>query len=459
MTVGVLGISYGSRFACIADSLSRSGHGVKLFIVGKQGNPYNIKKAEETGGKHIIIPDLNARDITKFAKKHENEIEFGVVGPEAPAMNGIRDRIEKETKIKMICPTAEYFIERSKVEQRKLLEKIAPSANPKFKVFDPKDHGSKSEVKKDVYKWLDEVGDEVAVKPDAPATGKGVGVWGDHFTSRESMFENFLSPNFEKGAVIVEEKVEGEEFSLQFVSDGEHLVPTPSVRDYKRAFDWDLGPNTGGMGSYKDKGNLLPFMKESDWKESLEIGEKIHEGLKKTRKNPGVRGNLYMAYIITKNGVKVLEINSRWGDPEVMNVLPVLKDDFVDVCFKILEGNLRKLNFEDKATVVTYAVPPGYGGNTSYSGPKKVNLGHAEKLKEKYRDNLKIYPGAMELKDGETYTLKSRAVAVVGISNTLKEAREISMEGIRKIDGPLRHRGDIALQEHIDRSKKHVGVL
>jgi len=337
-----------------------------------------------------------------------------------------------------------------------LIEEIVPSANPRFKIFDPSDYDSKTEVKKEVYKWLDEIGNEVAVKPDAPATGKGVGVWGDHFASRESLLENYFLPNFEKGPVIVEEKLEGEEFSLQFVSDGAHLVSTPAVRDYKRAFDWDLGPNTGGMGSYKDRGDLLPFMKESGWRESLKIGERIHDGLKKSEKNLGVRGNLYMAYMITKSGVKVLEINSRWGDPEVMNVLPILKDDFVDVCFKILDGNLRKLDFEDKATVVTYAVPLEYGGYASYSGPKRVDLSQAEKLKEKYGDNLRIYPGAMELRNGVAHVLRSRAVAVVGISNTLEGAREISMEGIRKVDGPLRHREDIALPEYINRSKKHM---
>ncbi len=459
MTIGVLGISYGSRFACMADLLTRSGHKVKLFIADKQRNPFNVKKAEETGGEHVVIPDLNVEDITKFAKKHEHEIEFGILGPEAPGMNGIRNRIEKETKIKMICPTAEYFIEKSKVEQRKLIEEIVPSANPRFRVFRPEDYKSESAVKKDVYEWLDEIGNEVAVKPDAPATGKGVGVWGDHFTSRESLFENYFLPSFEKDPVIVEEKLEGEEFSLQFISDGEHLVPTPAVRDYKRAFDWDLGPNTGGMGSYKDRGNLLPFMRERDWKEALEIGEKIHERLKGTKRNPEVRGNLYMAYIVTKDGVKVLEINSRWGDPEVMNILPILKDDFVDVCFKCLDGSLQKLNFENKTTVVTYAVPLNYGGYASYSGPKKVDLTQAEKLKEKYGDNIRIYPGAVELRDGETHVLKSRGVAVVGISETLEEAREISLGGVRKIDGPLRHREDIALKEYIERSKKHMAEL
>lgn len=306
------------------------------------------------------------------------------------------------------------------------------------------------------YRWLDEIGEEVAVKPDAPATGKGVGVWGDHFTSRESMFENYFLPNFEKGPVIVEKKLEGEEFSLQFVSDGEHLVPTPAVRDYKRAFDWDLGPNTGGMGSYKDSGDLLPFMRKSDWREALEIGEKIHEKLKQGKRRPEVRGVLYMAYIITRDGVKVLEINSRWGDPEVMNVLPILKGDFVEVCFNILDSKLKKLDFEKKATVVIYATPLDYGGYATYSGPKKVDMSKAEKLKEKYGDDMRIYPGSMEVRDGENYALGSRTVAVVGIADTLDAARSISMEGIRKIDGPLRHREDIALPEYIERSKNHM---
>ena len=456
MVLGVLGISYGSRFACIADALTRSDQKVRLFIADKQRNPFNLKKAEETGGEHVVIRDLNVDDIAKFAKRYEDEIEFGVLGPEAPGINGVRDRIERETKIKMICPTAECFIERSKVEQRKLMEEVVPKANPRFKIFHPKDYRSDEEVRKEVFDWLDEIGNEVAVKPDRPAAGKGVGVWKDHFNSREELFGNYFLPNFRAGAVIVEKKLEGEEFSLQFVSDGKNLIPTPAVRDYKRAFDWDLGANTGGMGSYKDRGDLLPFMRERDWEEALEIGQKIHEGLKGAERNEAVRGNLYMAFIITGDGVKVLEINSRWGDPEVMNVLPVLKEDFVEVCLKCLDGGLRKLDFEKRATVVTYAVPLEYGGYASYSGPTKVDLSGAEKLKEKYGDDLRIYPGSMELRDGETHALKSRTVAVVGIAETLAKARGISMGGIRRIDGPLRHREDIALAEHVNRSKRHM---
>jgi len=457
--IGVLLISYGSREACIAEALAKSNEKVRLFIADKQKNPFNVKIAEKTGGEHIVIPDLSVESIVNFAKKHADRIDFGILGPEGPGLKGLRDKIEAETNIKMICPILRFFIERSKVEQRHVIQRVCPKANPKFKVFSPADYRSLMEVKKDVFDWLDTIGDAVAVKPDAPATGKGVGVWGDHFKSREEMFEKFFLPNFEKGSVIIEEKLDGEEFSLQFLTDGKHIVPTPAVRDYKRSFDWDKGPNTGGMGSYKSIGEILPFMDDEDWKEAIKIGKLVHDSLAGPSGNPNLRGIMYFGFIATADGVKVLEINSRWGDPEVMNILPILIDDFVEVCYRMIDGNLQPLRFQEKATVVTYAVPLDYGGYAKYSGPKPVNLSEAEKLREKYGDNIRIYPGSMEVRENQTFALSSRTVAVVGIAESLEEAREISLEGIRKIDGPLRHREDIALPEHIQRSITHMRKL
>jgi phosphoribosylamine--glycine ligase len=182
----------------------------------------------------------------------------------------------------------------------------------------------------------------------------------------------------------------------------------------------------------------------------------MHERLKGSKYNPRVRGVLYMAYMATKEGVKVIEVNSRFGDPEAMNIFPVLKDDFVEVCYRILDGKLKKIDFEKKATVVIYAVPLSYGGYARYSGVKKVNLAEAEKLKEIYGDDLRIYPGSMELRGSETYSLDSRTVAAVGAAKTLSGAREISIGAIRKIDGPLRHREDVGLEEYVARSKKHM---
>jgi phosphoribosylamine--glycine ligase len=454
--VGVLIVSYGSRAASIADALCRSeSYEVKLYDADKQRNPFILERAAD----YIISLDVN--EIAKFARKHKDDIDFGIVGPEGPIIDGVRDVVEKEAGIPMICPTREYALEGSKVAQRLLLERCYPEANPRFRVFDPKDYASEEDVKKDLWPWLDELDDQVAVKPDNPAAGKGVGVWGDHFNTREELFDLFLS-NYQAGKVLVEEKVEGEEFSLQFFSDGKHLVETPCVRDYKRAFDGDRGPNTGGMGCYKDTDYKLPFMEDSDWEEGLRIGKRIFEELRGNGSNPGLRGiPLYMAYTCARDGVKVFEINSRPGDPEIQNLMPIVKGDFVEACYRMIEGKLTKLEFEPLATVVTYAVPMTYGGyRKRYSGDTRVDLKEVYKLRDEYGGRLKVYPGSMEIRDdGKTYTLSSRTVCCVGLAENIEDARNISLEGIGLIDGPLWNRWDIGSKEHIGNSIEHVKRL
>ena len=252
--VGVLVVSYGARAVAMVDALTRSrNYEVEIYVADKQRNPFNLKKAV----KHVVVSDLNVEEICKFAEENKDRIDFGLVGPEKPIINGLRNLVEERTGIPMICPTKEYAIEASKVQQRLLFQEIVPEVNPRFKIFNPKDYRTTGEVKKAVYSWLDELENMAVVKPDKPAAGKGVGVWGDHFQTREQLFEHFLT-NFQYGAVIIEEKIEGEESSFQAFCDGKHLVPLPETRDYKRAFDNDKGPNTGGMGSYKDVGDVLP---------------------------------------------------------------------------------------------------------------------------------------------------------------------------------------------------------
>jgi fusion protein PurCD len=462
--VGILVVSYGSRAAAMIDAFVRSeDYSPKFYIVDKQNNPFNIKHAE----KHTVISNFDLKEITKFAKKYRDSIDFGIVGPEKPIIAGVRDVVEEKTKIPIICPTKEYAIEGSKIAQRKLFDKVAPDVNPRFKVFDPKDYSSISQVKKSVYAWLKELDNQVAVKPDKATAGKGVGVWGDHFNSPEEVFEHFLS-NYEHGPVIIEEKVEGEESSFQTFCDGKHLIALPETRDYKRAFDDDMGPNTGGMGAYKNAGDILPFMTSDDREKEIELVNKVFMKLKGKSSNPDLRGvPFYAAFIHTSKGPKILEVNSRPGDPEIMTLLPVLDDDFVEVCYKMIDGKLRKVNFKKKATVVTYKVPPAYGGYST-KFPDKVNksevdtaidLSAAEKLAMKKGD-LRVYPGSMELRDGENFALGSRTVAVVGIGDTIDEAREKSLEGISAIKGgALWNRNDIAVKVHIDKSFQHMEVL
>ncbi|MGB9853510.1 MAG: ATP-grasp domain-containing protein [Candidatus Bathyarchaeales archaeon] len=462
--VGVLVVSYGAREVAMVDAFKRSiNYNVELYVVDKQQNPFNAEKATE----HVVIPDLDVEKICRFADTHRDKINFGIVGPEKPIIEGVRDIVEGNVGIPMICPTKEYAIEASKVQQRLLFQETVPEVNPRFKIFKPKDFKTMDEAKKVLYKWLDELDNKAVVKPDKPAAGKGVGVWGDHFTTREQLFEHFWE-NLQYGAVIVEEKIEGEESSFQAFCDGKHLVPLPETRDYKRAFDGDKGPNTGGMGSYKDAGEFLPFMTKADREKELEIVKRIFEKWR-VADNQALRGiPFYVAFMHTGKEPKILENNSRPGDPEIINILPVLKDDFVDVCYKILERNLTRVELEKEATVLTYKVPPNYGGyaetfsshvNKDEVG-KPVDLTKAYELSKKYGDKIRVYPASMELRNGETYALKSRAVGVLGIAPDIETAREISLEGINAIKGgALWHRTDIASKEHVEKSVRHMEAL
>lgn len=464
--IGVLVVSYGAREAAMVDALSRSpNYKVELYIADKQCNPFNVEKAT----KHIVIPDLNTDAICKFAETNKADLDFAIVGPEKPIIEGARDQIEKRTGIPVICPKQKYAIEVSKVEQRLLFQEIAPEANPRFKVFDPKDYKSTEDTKKAVYKWLDELQNQAVVKPDKPTAGKGVGVWGDHFATREQLFEHFMS-NFQYGTVIIEEKIDGEESSFMAFCDGKHLAVLPDTRDHKRAFDDDKGPNTGGMGSYKDTVDHMPFMTKQDRETELAIAQQIFQ--KWTAKIPdqtALRGvPLYLAFMHTRGGPKILENNSRPGDPEIMNILPVLKEDFVDICYKMLEGNLTRVEVEKVATVLTYKVPPSYGGYAEVF-PSKVNkaeidtpvdLSAAYALKRKFGDRIRVYPGSMELKNNKTYALKSRVVGVLGVGNSIEEARQVSLEGINAIKGgALWNRTDVASKQNIEKSIKHMRQL
>ena len=464
--IGVLVVSYGAREAAMVDAFSRSQkYKVELYVADKQRNPFNVERAT----KHVVIPDLSVEAICKFAETNKPNIDFAIVGPEKPIIEGARDQIEDRTSIPVICPKQKYAIEVSKVQQRMLFQEIAPEANPRFKVFDPKGFGGIKEVKQAVYAWLDELGNRAVVKPDNPTAGKGVGVWGDHFKTREQLFKHFLS-NFEYGTVLIEEKIDGEESSFMAFCDGKNLAVLPDTRDHKRAFDDDKGPNTGGMGSYKDSNDYLPFMTTVDRQNELAIAQKIFQNW--TVKMPdasAVRGvPLYLAFMHTSSGPKILENNSRPGDPEIINILPVLKEDFVDICYGMLHGNLTRVEVQDVATVLTYKVPPSYGGYADVF-PSKVNraetntsvdLSAAYTLSKKYGDRIRVYPGSMELRDGKTFALKSRVVGVLGVGGSIAEARAVSLEGIGAIKGgALWNRTDVASEQGIWKSITHMQQL
>jgi len=231
------------------------------------------------------------------------------------------------------------------------------------------------------------------------------------------------------------------------LTDGKTVVATPPVQDHKRAHEGDKGPNTGGMGSYSCKNHLLPFLKKEYVEKALEITKKVAEAI---NQETGLyyKGVMYGGFILTKDGVKLIEYNARFGDPEAMNVLPLLKTDFVSICQAIIVQELDriKVEFEKKATVCKYIVPEGYPNE-----PVKN-----EKIEVAEPGKSKMYYASVYQKEYDLYMSGSRAIAFLGIGDDLEEAEKIAEDATNSVNGKVFHRKDIGTKELIEKKIKHV---
>jgi phosphoribosylamine--glycine ligase len=297
--------------------------------------------------------------------------------------------------------------------------------------------------------------DSFVIKPDGLTGGKGVKVSGEHFHSVEEALE-YCAEIFKsvQPVVVIEEKLDGEEFSFQSFFDEKHIVHTIPVQDHKRAKDNDTGPNTGGMGSYSCADHLLPFLTRDHIRQAGEINRLVGEAVSREI-GEEYKGVLYGGFMLTKDGLRVIEYNARFGDPEVMNVLPLMQADFVEVCKAIIDGTLDKLTvrFRHQATVCKYVVPKGYPGKPIRQDD--ISLDAAKKVPG-LDERLRMYYAAVSEKNGKLYLTGSRAVAFVGIANTLFEAERIAEEAASLVEGPVFHRRDIGTAELIQKRIDHM---
>ena len=432
--IRILLIGHGAREHVIAETLKKNPE-AELFSYMKSKNPGIVQLSEE-----IEIGNYNNFEkITNFAKK--NDIDFAFIGPEDPLNEGIVDSLQKEG-IQSIGPNKKLAqLETSKSFTRNLLQKYHIESNPKFKIFNRANFN-------EIQNFLKEI-ENVVVKPDGLTGGKGVKVQGDHFTTKEEALRYCQEVLKTHPAVVVEEKLDGEEFSLQCLTDGRTVIATPPVQDHKRAFDNDEGQNTGGMGSYSCENHLLPFLKKEHVDAALKITRQVAQALY-LETGQYYTGIMYGGFILTKNGVKLLEYNARFGDPEAMNVLPLLKTDFVSICSAIMVQELGriKVEFQRKATVCKYVVPKGYPEN-----PVK------EKIEVTQPKAAKLYYAAVEKKDDVLYMTGSRAIALLGIGNNLEEAEKIAENATNCVKGNVFHRKDIGTKALIEKRVRHAMEL
>lgn len=427
----VLAVGGGAREHAIVRALARSG--ADVFVCMKNSNPGIARLAKGVA----LVDETRVPKVVEFAKA--NGVALAVVGPEAPLEAGLADGLE-DAGIPTASPKkAAARIETSKSFMRNLMREHRIRGSVRFIEANDVD---------DARRALDELGTEIVVKPVGLTGGKGVKVFGEHMMTREDVLEyarEIVSKKIGGGtSMVIEERLVGEEFTLQAFCDGSKVVPMPAVQDHKRAYEGDKGPNTGGMGSYSQADGLLPFLTSEDYADAVSIMTDTVRALKEDGSE--YRGPLYGQFMLTRNGPKVIEFNARFGDPEAMNVLSLLKSDFVRICDGMAKGDLSGLDveFEQKASVCKYVVPQGYGSKPLSGEEIEVDERAIEAA------GAILYYANVNEKDDKIFTTTSRSAGVVGVADSIEEAERMAEEGVRHVRGKVFVRHDIGRKDVLD---------
>ncbi|WP_336002891.1 phosphoribosylamine--glycine ligase [Halorientalis halophila] len=427
MTETVLLVGGGGREHAIARALADSD--ADLYACAGNRNPGIAEIAVEFETLDTTTPPA----VRSFAE--EVDATLAVIGPEAALEAGVADALDDAGIYTFGPQEEEARIETDKGFQRRFMEKHDVPGCPDFAEF--RDAEAACE-------YVDEYDGDLAVKPAGLTGGKGVRVIGDQVDAEEAK-EYIRESEYDR--IVLEERLIGEEFTIQaFVANGELRV-TPAVQDHKRAYEGDEGPNTGGMGSYSDGSLELPFMSEDEYRDAVDVLRAVVDAL------DGYKGVLYGQFMLTADGIKVVEFNARFGDPEAMNTLPVLNTDFLDVLTAARDDEkLPKLQFQRQATVCKYAVPDGYP--TDPESGAKVTIDD-----ESAGEAILFYASVDEREDG-IYTTTSRSFAVVGVADSITEAEEIAEDALERAgtDG-LRVRHDIGKSDLVQRRIDHMAEL
>ena len=442
----VLLVGSGAREHAIASALALSSD-VELYAAMSSRNPGIMSTARDSQVMKITDPSM----VSDYAKKIRAEL--AVIGPEAPLVSGVANALTK-LGIKCVGPTRELaLLEGDKAFCRELMNRHDIAGNPVFGVFEDADSTES---------FIRTVG-PVAVKPAGLTGGKGVKISGEDLPSKDSeiSYAKEILRNRIGGwaRLVVEERLDGEEYSMQAFVDGQDVYAMPLVQDHKRAYENDTGPNTGGMGSYSDRNHLLPFVSPADLEASSQIMTDVVRAL---RKDTGeeYKGVLYGQFMLARSvnedrpSPKLIEFNCRFGDPEAMNVLPLLADEtsFLEICERIADGNLRSkhASFLQKASVCKYLVPAAY--------PESVQAGDAISVDEQAiaDEGALLFYASVDIRDGKVVTTASRTLALLGIGDTIENAERVSEKATRHVKGSLRHRTDIGTAELIRKRVDHM---
>ncbi|KAB2458803.1 phosphoribosylamine--glycine ligase [Bacillus cereus] len=423
--MNVLVIGRGGREHALAWKFAQSEKVEKVYVA--PGNE---------GMRDVATPvDIDENDfdaLVLFAK--ENKVELTFVGPEIPLMNGIVDRF-KEEGLRVFGPNkAAAVIEGSKAFTKELMKKydIPTAAYETFTDYE------------EAVQYIQKVGAPIVIKADGLAAGKGVTVAMTLEEALQAVKEMLQDVKFGAASkkVVIEEFLDGQEFSLMAFVNGTTVHPMVIAQDHKRAFDGDKGPNTGGMGAYSP----VPQIPESAVQEAIKTV--LHPTAKAMiTENRSFTGILYAGLILTNDGPKVIEFNARFGDPETEVVLPRLENDLVDVCNAVLDESELTLQWSEEAVIGVVLASKGY--------PEAYKKGDIIKGLDALQDAIVFHSGTA-MKHGDFVTNGGRVLFVACKANSLQEAKDKVYKEIGKIESDgLFYRSDIgyrAIEHKMTRS-------
>ncbi len=418
--MNILVIGSGGREHTICWALSKSPKVDKIYCLPGNGGISEIAEC-------VPISVMDFDSIVEFVDSHK-DIELTVVAPDDPLAGGLVDRLNEKGHRAFGPKANAAIIEASKAFSKYLMKKYGiPTANyEEFNDYEKaKDYVSKAKY-------------PLVVKADGLALGKGVIICNNVDEGLKAVKEMMIDSKFKDAGktVIVEEFMSGQEVSILSFCDGKTIVPMVNARDHKRAYDNDEGLNTGGMGTFSPSAIYTP-----------EIEKEVMNNIilptldAMNRQGRTFKGVLYFGLMLTSDGVKVVEYNARFGDPETQVVLPRLKTDLADIFNAVVDGTLDKLNIEwsDEACVCVVMASGGYPEN--YEKGKAITIGDLDK-------DILLFHAGTKLQDGKLVTSGGRVLGVTALGKDINEAREKAYANVEKIsfDGAF-YRKDIGIKK------------
>ena len=424
----VLVVGQGGREHALVWKLARSPMVSRVFCA-----PGNAGTAAD--GVNVDIGAGHIEGLLKFAKAEQ--IELTVVGPEAPLVAGIADAFEREGLPVFGPSRLAAELEGSKVFAKDLLRQSAiPTAEAQ--IFSDADSAEAYVADREEI--------SLVVKADGLAAGKGVTVCANKTEALDAIRRIMRQHEFGDAGkrIIIEEKLDGEEASILALTDGSTIVPLETAQDHKAAYDEDRGPNTGGMGAYSPAPLITPALMDQIIAQILV--PTVHAMKKRGRPFKGV---LYAGLMITHQGPKVLEFNTRFGDPEAQPLLMRLKSDLAPILLAVAEGKLEQLpplEWDPRPAVCVVMASAGYPGEYE-KGAAIRGLDDAARL-----SNVKVFHAGTELRGGQSVTSGGRVLGVTALGENLGDAKLRAYQAVKCIrwDGAwCRH--DIS-----DKARKHL---